>query len=490
MSNEIRVIKYEGDNSTFVWKSPIEDFDSMTQLIVHESQEAVFFMNGQALDLFGAGRYTLETQNIPQIGGILKKLPNHKDGDPFHCEVYFINKAVHMGIKWGTDERIRYIDPETGIPLDIGCRGEANLAVADSRKLLVKLVGTTDGLNNNDIIKGNGTSNYQSTLLGMFRAPLVNEVKTYLATVIKEENINILEIDEKTNAISDELKKRISPKFEEYGLTIPNFYVTSFSLPEDDKNFKKLREFRSAYIAKKEAEIQSEIITAQRQKIIAENQTRILQEQAEAELRLIREKNKAEMLKVQAQAEAEAAQAKGFAEANVIQAQGIAKGEGMKAQGYTQKDVLQTEAQKAWAEGMGNIGSGSTTITGGASGGNMGSDIVSMMAQMKMAGVMLDKMDGVMNQTAKTETPSSDIVRTCKKCGAKIPENSKFCLECGEKVVADAPDNMIVCPACGATVAKGKFCLECGHKFVTVCPTCGNTIPEGAKFCLECGTKL
>ena len=59
------VIKYEGDNSTFIWKHPIEDFNTNTQLIVHESQEAIFFMNGQALDTFGAGRYTLKTENIP-----------------------------------------------------------------------------------------------------------------------------------------------------------------------------------------------------------------------------------------------------------------------------------------------------------------------------------------------------------------------------------------------------------------------------------------
>ena len=62
------VIKYEGNNDTFVWKHPCEDFNSTTQMIVHESQEAIFFTNGQALDLFGPGRYTLDTQNIPQIG--------------------------------------------------------------------------------------------------------------------------------------------------------------------------------------------------------------------------------------------------------------------------------------------------------------------------------------------------------------------------------------------------------------------------------------
>ena len=59
MSNFIDVIKYEGDNSTFVWKHPGEDFNTLSQLIVHENQEAVFFRNGQALDMFGPGRYTL-----------------------------------------------------------------------------------------------------------------------------------------------------------------------------------------------------------------------------------------------------------------------------------------------------------------------------------------------------------------------------------------------------------------------------------------------
>lgn len=59
MPNIISVIKYEGDNQTFIWKHPKEDFTLGSQLIVHESQEAIFFMNGQALDLFGAGRYTL-----------------------------------------------------------------------------------------------------------------------------------------------------------------------------------------------------------------------------------------------------------------------------------------------------------------------------------------------------------------------------------------------------------------------------------------------
>ena len=86
------VIKYEGDNETLVWKHPIEDFNMGSQLIVHESKEAIFFRDGQTLDLFGAGRYSLEAQQLP----ILEKfyqLPTDTEGT-FHSEVYYINKTI------------------------------------------------------------------------------------------------------------------------------------------------------------------------------------------------------------------------------------------------------------------------------------------------------------------------------------------------------------------------------------------------------------
>ena len=164
------LIKYEGDNSTFIWKHPCEDFNSMTQLVVHESQEAIFFMNGQALDLFGPGRYTLETENIPKIGKLLNRATG--DTSPFHCEVYFINKTEQMSVKWGTDSKVQYIEPTYGFPLSIGASGEMSLRVEDSRKLLVKLVGTENFLG-------------QQKLVGFFRAFLMTRVKTYIAQVMK-----------------------------------------------------------------------------------------------------------------------------------------------------------------------------------------------------------------------------------------------------------------------------------------------------------------
>lgn len=89
------VIKYEGGNDTFVWKHPIEDYNLGSQLIVHESQEAIFFRDGKALDLFGAGRYTLATQNIPLLEN-LYKLPTNTT-EVFHSEVYFVNLTNEQG---------------------------------------------------------------------------------------------------------------------------------------------------------------------------------------------------------------------------------------------------------------------------------------------------------------------------------------------------------------------------------------------------------
>lgn len=163
------IIKYEGDNSTFIWKHHLEDFNSLTQLIVHESQEAIFFMNGQALDLFGPGRYTLETENIPQIGKLLNRTTGDKT--PFHCEVYFINKTEQMAIKWGTDSKVQFMEPTYGFPISIGASGEMTLKAADSRKLLIKLVGTENTFT-------------QSTITQYFRGILNTKIKTYLAKLI------------------------------------------------------------------------------------------------------------------------------------------------------------------------------------------------------------------------------------------------------------------------------------------------------------------
>ena len=72
----IDVIKYNGTPDVFAWKYPSEELGTWTQLIVNESQEAILFKSGMALDVFQSGRYTLETENIP----LLRKIINLQFG--------------------------------------------------------------------------------------------------------------------------------------------------------------------------------------------------------------------------------------------------------------------------------------------------------------------------------------------------------------------------------------------------------------------------
>ena len=88
------------------------------------------------------------------------------------------------------------------------------------------------------------------------------------------------------------------------------------------------------------------------------------------------------------------------------------------------------------------------------------------------------------NLTVENKKPAVKTVKC--DCGADIPENAKFCPECGKK-------QGYSCPKCGATLKKGaKFCSECGEKLVKdekVCE-CGAKLKADAKFCPECGKKV
>ena len=262
MAQIAEVIKYEGNNETFIWKHPCEDFNSLTQLIVHESQEAIFFLNGQALDLFGAGRYTLETQNIPMLGKYLNRTTGDKT--PFHCEVYFINKTEQMSIKRGTDSKVTYVEPTYGFPISIGASGEMSLRAADSRKLLLKLVGTENFLG-------------QQKLVSFFRAFLMTRIKTYMAQYMKNNAVNIFEIDEHLTAFSHAMKELLVPDFADYGISLERFFVTNIVKPEGDKQYEKFKDlhFRQyADIAEAKLRQQTDLIYAQTeaQKVVIDSQ--------------------------------------------------------------------------------------------------------------------------------------------------------------------------------------------------------------------------
>ena len=83
-----------------------------SQLVVRESQAAVFFRDGGALDVFGAGRHTLVTYNVPLLIEKLGRLFNERT--PFPAEVYFVSMREFADRKWGTPQPIIVRNPEDG----------------------------------------------------------------------------------------------------------------------------------------------------------------------------------------------------------------------------------------------------------------------------------------------------------------------------------------------------------------------------------------
>ena len=166
----------------------------------------------------------------------------YDNGQIFQAEVYFINQTVQMGLKWGTDSKVRLFDPMSGLYLELGACGEFNLCVSDSRKLVLKLVGTDSKLSQSQLLS---TGNQNGNLTGMhgyFRSMIMTYVKSLLAQIIKDKAINILEIDSQLEILSLELKDKINDALMEYGLFIPEFFVTRILTPDDDPNFKRLKQ--------------------------------------------------------------------------------------------------------------------------------------------------------------------------------------------------------------------------------------------------------
>ena len=442
------IIKYEGDNETLVWKHPIEDFNFGSQLIVHESQEAIFFRDGQALDLFGAGRYTLQTQQLPLLEK-LYKLPTDTEGT-FHSEVYFVNLATQMGVKWGTDSKVRLFDPASGLHIEIGASGEFNIRVTDSRKLLLKVVGTTGGLGQEQLLGiGNGK--------GFFRSMVMTQVKSYLAQTIKENTINILEIDEHLMALSGALRERINAALDEYGLTMPEFYVSRIVTPDDDPNFRRMKEqYAEQYLLVRQEGIRKAEAEAAADRKAVEAQTA-------ARMKIIGAQGEAEALKIQKQAEAEAYRMQAEAEAAE-----------MRMKGYTYQ---QETSRQVGLEAMRN---------GGAAGGISG-----MASDAMQLGVGLGAVGSVIGMTKDALNPmTQDAAQMGAAVGAAVA-GGWDCPACGHKNISTN-----FCPDCGGRKPEAKTgwdCAQCGTKNIQsrFCPNCGAKKPEGSNgwICPECGTK-
>jgi len=448
-----QVIRYEGDNMTFVWRHPATDFVMGSQLIVHESQEALFFRNGEALDSFPAGRYTLETATLPRMNGLL---PLPVQGQPFHAEVFFVNLTTQMGIKWGTNSKVGLFDPASGLHVELGASGSFNLRVTDPRRLVIRLVGTTDRLTQEQVFGHDG---------GYFRTLVMTKVKANLARVIRENRISVLELDQHIDVIGEALRTQINAELEEYGMTMPEFYVANILTPDDDPNFRRMKQQHAElYLRTREEEIRKAEAEAAFERKAVEAQT-------QARMKVIGAQGEADAMRIQAQAQADAYRMQAEAEAQEMR---------MKGYTYQQETTRQVATEAVKNGGAGGLAGDVTGVLGGAMQLGLG-----LGAAGSVIGMTKDAL-GAMNAAVPQAPAATDDGWTCEGCGC-TGNTTNFCPNCGRR----RPEAGWTCPGCGQAGITTNFCPNCGRRRPEAgwtCPGCGLT-GITTNFCPNCGAK-
>jgi membrane protease subunit (stomatin/prohibitin family) len=189
------------------------DFRLGSQLIVRESQSAVFFRDGKALDAFSAGRHTLSTANIPVLVNLLS-IP-FGGQTPFKAEVYFVNMKEFLDQKWGTPEPIALRDKELGL-VRLRAFGAYSMQVADPALFVNKIVGT-QGI-------------YETSRIADF---LRSIIVSKLIDLMGETSTSLFDLPRMYDEIAAGVKVKTQDDFANVGIALKSLYVTSVS-PTDE----------------------------------------------------------------------------------------------------------------------------------------------------------------------------------------------------------------------------------------------------------------
>ena len=189
------------------------DFRLGSQVIVRESQTAVFFRDGKALDTFDAGRHTISTANVPILSGLLGLATGGKN--MFTAEVYFVNRRDFLDMKWGTPEPISLRDPDLGLAR-LRAFGSYSMAVSDPQLFVTKIVGTMGLYQTSQI------SNY---LRGMIISKLTD--------VLGESKKGLFDMAGMVDEISAAVRAKVTDDFKLLGIAIKQLFVESVSPTEE-----------------------------------------------------------------------------------------------------------------------------------------------------------------------------------------------------------------------------------------------------------------
>ncbi|KOR88217.1 SPFH domain-containing protein [Paenibacillus solani] len=426
----IEVVKYEGPPDVFAWRYPNKELGTWTQLIVHETQEAILFKGGQALDSFSAGRHTLSTANIPILSNVINLPFGGKS--PFTAEVWFVNKLRSLDVKWGTSSPIQLQDPKYNIIVSLRAYGQFGVQISDPRKFLATMVGTLPTFD-------------QGTLIKYYRGVLMSNITEIISSYIVRKKISVVEINAYIAEISKHIMEAIAASFEEMGISLLNFYVDSINIPENDPAAIRIKE---ALAKKAEMDIIGYTYHQERTFNTLEGA------------------------------------AKNPSSPAAVMGTGLGMGLGMVgpmhdtvSKLFEDKNDVHTK-QKACTK-CGTLNGEEARFCS-----SCGQSLQAQVEEQSEEAILCNDCGNALPRNAKFCLHCGDPYHACPKCGYDHPAGAVECPGCGSQLP-------MPCRECGELVdADAKFCPSCGSSHSLACPECNHEIKSGQKFCMECGHKL
>lgn len=404
----------QGNQTIYAYRFPETNLSTYTQLIVQESQEAILFSKGQIVGKFGPGKHTLNTENLP----ILRSLYGLPFGgkNPFTAEVWFVNKLQPYNIDWSIDRMdIHDADYNTGIPLV--ANGRYGLKITDAERFLIKIVGTKNSFDQND-------------LTDQFFGEFSTKTKSTILQFMINNRIGLKQISAHLDSISEHLKTVMLPFWENLGLELTKFYVTSIEVDSSTEVGRRVLDAISRQSAQSIGGY-----TWQQEKAF---------DVAKDAVDGLSNSNSGIMGAIVA--------------SNMMGGLGGAGG------------VMQPQYNQP---------------TFGGTNQNQQGNNVQPVNQVKE--VYCSNCSKKFFSTHRFCPHCGDPYDACPKCGTDNDKNAKRCVSCGTPLQTE----MSLCTNCNTPLAPGSsFCGNCGQQQAeNKCTRCGTALNPTIKFCPKCGQK-
>ena len=403
-------VKFDGPPDVLVWKWPHDSLTLGAQVIVNESQEALFYKGGQSLDLFSPGTHTLTTANLP----FLQRLINLPFGGktPFAAEVYFVSKSVALGQNWGTKTPFMILDPKYRVTIPLRAYGQFGLRVVNTREFVTQLAGAggggTRGSASGDMVSKRFVSQVanigqdialndkSSSVVGttandtarnLFESLIVTCLQQSVGTLLTEQKLSVLDLPSQVLALSKQTHEILQSNFQIFGLELVNFVLESINFDSKDESVQRLRAM---------------LDEAARLDVVGDAYRRNL-------------------------------------------------------------DFYRTERQFDVLEGAAETGGAAGSVMGAAMGIGMGFGVASPAGALAK-----ESMAGTISKCGKCGASIAQSTNFCPSCGETLQQNSRLCSVCS----TSNPATSKFCSNCGTAITVRK-CVKCGAEFLTASKFCG-----------------